>query len=714
MNNKVVIVKVKNYSGLDEEIKRGCEKIISYFEQSLSQREIRCYYPKEKKMLENLFFLTTKTKYNLKKVEENTLKEQVDGYRIGTCLYRIQKNISNLFFGIVYEDSGKKVLYVGEAPIQIKKGSKRLELYYQIYLKFSSEDDCSSVINNFEKLQVLEDDDLSDYMLCCENADLVKQFRYLIEEKKKEHSINYWDQIVNCNDEDEYDEDEKSDSEEENNTESELSKKVLSQHDDCIDLKQNEEFCERAFVLDKSVNRLKRTNFQRDYERIIHAKAFRRLVDKAQIFTSSKGDHYRTRMTHTMEVAQIARGIAKELDLNIELTEAIALAHDIGHTPFGHQGERTLDDILKGDIEGITVRNTESNYYGGFKHNLQGVKVVTLLEEKYLDHEGINLSYQVLEGILKHTKLLSCKSCNEGKNCSGEKGQCNKLKNDLEGFLPDYCDKEKLFLGYRFPTTLEGQVVAIADEIAQRSHDIDDALRSDLISFRDLKAYLSLDKFKELKNRIEKIEEDFYKKQEETLFLSEKDVLHGRVVSEIIAFFIEALCVQSFCNIKKYKEAYKDDLDKRSFFEKYKRVNEQLIKFDDNTNKLCKYLEDVVTKKVLVCSEVACFDNKASMIVQELFKAYYNKPLLLPQSVLRRIYKETIKQYENTINLNVSDVGIVKKEIGRMINPTQIECSEKQKEYFEKQKILVRAIVDYIAGMTDSYAVNEYNRIYKP
>ncbi|OLA48884.1 MAG: hypothetical protein BHW39_00210 [Firmicutes bacterium CAG:552_39_19] len=170
-------------------------------------------------------------------------------------------------------------------------------------------------------------------------------------------------------------------------------------------LAQRNEYCERAYNLRAPMQH--RGEFQRDYERIVHSKAFRRMVDKAQVFSASKGDYYRTRMTHTQAVSQIARGIAEGLGLNMYLTEAIALGHDIGHTPFGHQGERTLDSILQGKFN--IIKNvgsfTGDLSFGGFKHNYQSIRVATLLEEEYTEICGMDLSYQTLEGMLKHTKL---------------------------------------------------------------------------------------------------------------------------------------------------------------------------------------------------------------------------------------------------------------------------------------------------------------------
>ena len=169
-----------------------------------------------------------------------------------------------------------------------------------------------------------------------------------------------------------------------------------------------------------------RTEFQRDRDRIIHSKSFRRLMHKTQVFLSPEGDHYRTRLTHTLEVSQISRTICRALNLNEDLTEAIALGHDLGHTPFGHSGEQILNEI----------------HPGGFRHNEQSLRVVELLEDSY-DRIGMNLTYEVRDGILNHS-------------------------------------------GSGFPTTLEGEIVRLSDRIAYINHDIDDALRSGVISFDDL------------------------------------------------------------------------------------------------------------------------------------------------------------------------------------------------------------------------------------
>ncbi|HEX9652730.1 MAG TPA: dNTP triphosphohydrolase, partial [bacterium] len=197
-----------------------------------------------------------------------------------------------------------------------------------------------------------------------------------------------------------------------------------------------------------------RTAFQRDRDRIIHSRAFRRLKHKRQVFLTSESDHYRTRITHTLEVSQISRTMARALGLNEDLTEAIALGHDIGHTPFGHLGEVILHEIMSGDKK---IASAEFGHnFGGFKHNYQSVRVVDFIERKY-HFRGLNLTAPVREGILKHTRLL--------------RGRFN---------YPDF-HYQGLNFDQDMASNLEGQVVAICDEIAQRTHDLEDGMRAKLV-----------------------------------------------------------------------------------------------------------------------------------------------------------------------------------------------------------------------------------------
>ena len=202
-----------------------------------------------------------------------------------------------------------------------------------------------------------------------------------------------------------------------------------------------------------------RSEFQRDRDRIIHSTAFRRLQYKTQVFLHHEGQHYRTRLTHTLEVSQMARSIARSLGLDEDLTEAVALAHDLGHTPFGHAGERVLDEKL--------------TQWGGFDHNMQAVRVVTRLENRYAEHDGLNLSWEALEGILKHNGPL----------IDRDGGPYRADKPVPRGLAEIPASADLMAWSH---ASLEAQSAAIADDVAYNSHDIDDALRAGLVRLPDL------------------------------------------------------------------------------------------------------------------------------------------------------------------------------------------------------------------------------------
>lgn len=198
-----------------------------------------------------------------------------------------------------------------------------------------------------------------------------------------------------------------------------------------------------------------RSEFQRDRDRIVHTTAFRRLKHKTQVFIAHEGDHYRTRLTHTIEVAQIARALARALKLDEDLAEGVALAHDFGHTPFGHTGEDALAELLAGS--------------GGFDHNAQSLRIVTQLEQRYAEFDGLNLTWETLEGLVKHNGPLT------GEASSGK---------PVAEPIRQYTKRHDLWLGTH--SSLEAQVAAIADDIAYNTHDIDDGLRSGLITLEML------------------------------------------------------------------------------------------------------------------------------------------------------------------------------------------------------------------------------------
>ena len=451
-------------------------------------------------------------------------------------------------------------------------------------------------------------------------------------------------------------------------------------------LAQKNEYCERQYNNTGQANSC-RGEFQRDYERIQNSKSFRRMVDKAQVFSASKGDYYRTRMTHTQAVSQIARGIAEELHLNLYLTEAIALGHDIGHTPFGHQGERTLNDILNGKY-GL-IKNLDANMnLGGFKHNYQSLRIASLIEEEYPEICGLNLSYQTLEGMLKHTKLN------------------NKLFD-----IYQYTDIENvhdvLHLKNTFCSTLEGQVVAIADEIAQRGHDLDDALSSGAISFYEFEQYITVSKMSTLKEKIDEINKRMTnKKTEHRRFVDKNELRNSQAVSKIISFFMNDVISESIKKIENY--------DFNRFKADGYRVSEELITFSENVEYINKYLETIITSKVINSSEVSLFDNNANTVVKGLFKAYYDNPRLLHKGTKRRLYIALRKVSNNVVDFEYGNHEVIRKELNNITN-MDLESEEENvaKEYRDKRTVLVRIICDYISGMTDTYALKEYNKIVK-
>lgn len=434
----------------------------------------------------------------------------------------------------------------------------------------------------------------------------------------------------------------------------------INSEDGLDDLAQRNEYCERAYNL--RAPKQHRGEFQRDYERIVHSKAFRRMVDKAQVFSASKGDYYRTRMTHTQAVSQIARGIAEGLGLNMYLTEAIALGHDIGHTPFGHQGERTLDSILQGKFN--IIKNVESFTgdlsFGGFKHNYQSIRVATLLEEEYTEICGMDLSYQTLEGMLKHTKL-------------------KRDNYSLDQFISSDDASDKLHFTQDFCSTLEGQVVAIADEIAQRGHDLDDAFSSGVMEFDDFKNYLAVKKMKKLLDIVEEVNKDLTSMGEKNRrFVDKKELRNSRTVSAIVSYFINDVINCSKGKMSEY--------DLSEFKGNHNRVKEELICFSEETSTLNKYLETIISSKVINSPEVSLFDNNAETIISGLFKAYYNNPRLLHKGTQRKLYINLRNISENVVDFEYGNHEVIKEEFDMITNENLEKLStEDAAEYKEKK-----------------------------
>lgn len=390
----------------------------------------------------------------------------------------------------------------------------------------------------------------------------------------------------------------------------------------------------------------KRSPFQRDRDRIMHSRAFRRMMHKTQVFNANIGDHYRNRLTHTLEVSQIARSIGKALGLNDELIEAIALGHDLGHTPFGHVGERTLDDILRG--KGI---NDISNQNDGFKHNLQSLRVIDELETRCVDYDGINLTLAVREGIIKHTKVkrngLLCQDSN------------NNYRN--------------MNLDNSFSFTFEGQVVALSDEIAQYTHDLEDSVRSGIIRIDDVI------KFPIIKGIIEKRNIHDYKAQfpSDPAFHLRTIVIHdyiGILINDVIN--TSTPLIEKYC--MKYKPGFKNYTD---------TINSLCVKLSDDIATQAKDVYNELTDKVIISEKISVADSKSEYVIKQLFKAFYRHPKQLPDYVLTRYY--------------------VKK--GSVLNRHQINDDELRSDPF-----FIRIISDHIAGMTDQFASREYKRLYVP
>ena len=445
-------------------------------------------------------------------------------------------------------------------------------------------------------------------------------------------------------------------------------------------LAQRNEYCVRMFDSQKVNNAC--GAYQEDCNRIVQSKAFRRMSDKAQVFTGSKGDHYRTRLPHSLCVAQIARTIAQRLKMNISLAEAIALGHDLGHTPFGHQGERTLDQMTR----------AHSVHSPGFKHNFQSLKVATMLEEMFVEHSGMDLSLQTLEGMWKHTKIR--KKPDDPKS---------PLICNPEWFIPAGIDgavRDMLHEEFSFPSTIEGQIVAIADEIAQRSHDIEDAMSANMLTIDKLYDCLSLMKFDSFKKRISRIRNSINNAENDgRYFASSSEMLCTSVCSDVIDYFIDDV-VAAFKETRKASDFH----DLEEFFKKHHYVNRKVITFTAKGKDLCDYLEKIVTKQVVGSSEVAAFDDKAGRVTAKLFELYYNNPRLLHEGTIQRIYTEMRRHSDNVIHFRDGDIDLIREEIAAIKNGFT-------KEYSQKHVILITAICDFISGMTDTYALAEFRNL---
>jgi dGTPase len=341
-----------------------------------------------------------------------------------------------------------------------------------------------------------------------------------------------------------------------------------------------------------------RTAFQRDRDRILHTTAFRRLEYKTQVFVNTEGDYYRTRLTHTLEVAQIGRTVARALGANEDLEEAICLAHDLGHSPFGHSGERILDQLMEG--------------HGGFDHNKQSLRIVTKLENRFIDFPGLNLTWETREGIVKHETEYDV--------------------SDADDYDPD-------LRGH-----LEAQIANAADELAYSAHDLDDGLRSGLINPTQLS---DLTLWKDLIKSIK------WKGKE----ISELD--RKRIIRRMIGIEVRDLIESTDKIIKDSGIQSVEELQKLPY---------NVITFSDEMAKNNRDLKDFLFQNLYQNHRVIRMQVKAERIISNLFSAYEKNPLLMPKHIQSGI----------------------------------------------EEKGLQRAICDYIAGMTDRFAIDEHRKLFDP
>ncbi len=343
-----------------------------------------------------------------------------------------------------------------------------------------------------------------------------------------------------------------------------------------------------------------RSVYQRDRDRIIHSTAFRRLEYKTQVFVNHEGDYYRTRLTHTIEVSQIARSIARALNLNEDIAEAISLAHDLGHTPFGHSGEDALRKLMQG--------------HGGFEHNLHGLRVVDILERKYPDFPGLNLSWELKESIVKHISPY-----------------------DNNSYVTEYNANEQ--------PLLEAQIVDKADSIAYDNHDLDDGLKAGIITDGDLQ---SIDLWRETQKKV---------KQKYTI--NDHKILIAQTIKAIINTEVIDLLENTTARITR---------DGIKTVKEVRNCPEQLISFSQALSEKKKELQKFLFKNVYQHYRVARMSAKAKRFVEELFTLFTKNPKQLPP------------EYQ----LWVAEAG------------------------------LYQGVCDYIAGMTDRFAQDEYIKLFYP
>jgi dGTPase len=365
-----------------------------------------------------------------------------------------------------------------------------------------------------------------------------------------------------------------------------------------------------------------RSPFRRDCDRVIHSTAFRRLKHKTQVFVFHEGDHYRTRLTHSLEVAQIARALARQFGLDEDLTETLALAHDLGHPPFGHAGERALDSCMKA--------------HGGFDHNAQSLRVVTSLEHRYPEFDGLNLTWESLEGIVKHNGPLTDRS-----------GAPIGKYHDSGGIPFVIADLVKTYdLELWSCASLEAQIAAVADDIAYDAHDIDDGLRAGLFSVDDLKVMpLTSDMIHAIDRHYPGLDHDRR---------------GAELVRELISYLIGAVASEARKRLDRAQPKSVDDV---------RHHGEQLVVFPPDVAQAEAGIKAFLKRHMYRHKWVMRVMGEAEQIVVELFTRYHETPSDLPAEWL-------------------------------------------EGAAFESETARARRIGNFIAGMTDRFAITEHQRLF--
>ncbi|MBT8472533.1 MAG: deoxyguanosinetriphosphate triphosphohydrolase [Marinicaulis sp.] len=359
-----------------------------------------------------------------------------------------------------------------------------------------------------------------------------------------------------------------------------------------------------------------RTPFQRDRDRVIHAVAFRRLKHKTQVFISHEGDHYRTRLTHSLEVAQIARTLARSLQLDEDLAECLALAHDLGHPPFGHTGEDVLQECMAP--------------FDGFDHNAQTLRILTKLERRHAKFDGLNLTWETLEGVVKHNGPLT--------------GSLAKKKEPLPAAIVEYAEAHDLWLD-TFPG-IEAQAAAIADDIAYNNHDVDDGLRAGLFTFEEAHDV-------PLVGKALRIAEERYPG-------AAPEILIAEAVSDLIGAMVRDVLAETKKRLETISPQDADGV---------RRAGRALVGFSPAMAEDVKGLRGFLHQNMYRHFKVNRARSQAKRIVKSLFDLFFSEPETLPP--------EWRARYEG--------------------------ADEARR---------ARAVCDYIAGMTDRYAMREYRRIF--